>query len=168
MRSKSANQGISKPEFKMSPADERWLRERGHGGLLRKLKRSARGESTPQSRAFVKSYRTLAAKFRTSSRKADSKLAVLTAVWLVEVVEYANQLSKRLERIKRTSGRTTRHDARLEICMAYDIELWLLRRRVEWLWRNIPRLIERLGGDPSEYLMSRRKRVPTKPGPPHL
>jgi len=145
-------------ELNLPPQVERYF-QKVNPSLLRKLKNAVRGKPTPEIRAFVKSHRKLAAKFRTSSRKADSKLAVLTAVWLVEVVEYANKLSKRLERIKHTSGRTTRHDVRLELGMAYDGELWLLRRRVDWLWRNIPRLIERLGGNPSEDLHTRRKRA---------
>ena len=148
-------------ELNLSPQAERYFRK-VHPSLFRKLRNAARGKSTPESRAFVKSYRELAAKFRNSSRKSDSKLAVQAAVWLVEVVEYANKLSKTLERIKHTSGRTTRHEVRLELCMAYDGELWLLRRRVEALWRDIPRLIEHLGGNPSEDLMRRRKRVANK------
>lgn len=146
-------------ELDLSPQVERYFRK-VHPSLLRKLRRAARGESTPESRAFVKSHRELAAKFRTSSRKANSKLAVLTAVWLVEVVEYANKLSKRLERIKRTSSRTTRHDVRLELALAYNSELWLLRRRIDALWRDIPCLIEELGGDPSKDLLLHRRPRP--------
>ncbi len=146
-------------ELDLSPQVERYFRK-VHPSLLQKLRRAARGESTPESRAFVKSYRALAAKLRPSSGKSDSKLAVLTAVRLVEVVEYANKLLKRLERIKRTSSRTTRHDVRLELCMAHDSELWLLRRRVSALWRDIPRLIERLGGNPSEDLLHHRRPRP--------
>jgi len=156
MRDRHGNREVSKPEFELSPADERYLRRMGHGGLLRKLNSATRGVTTSQIRAFMRSRRALAAKFRPRSGKTDSKLAVLVAAHLIETVEYANDLSERVREIKRTKGRTTRHDVRLVLAQAYEIEIGLLRRRVEALRRNIPRLISELGGDPLQELVSFR------------
>ena len=158
MTTKDGYRGDRRPGLHLSPEVERYF-QKAHPLLLGKLKGAAMGKSTPESRAFFKSCRELSAKLRPSSRNSDSKLAVPVSTGLVETVQYANKLSERLQRIKHTTGRGARKNVIVELELAYEIELWLLRRRIQALWRDIPRLIEDLGGNPAEDLMMYRKRV---------
>jgi hypothetical protein len=85
---------------------------------------------------------------------------MLVATGLLETVQFSSQLSERLRRIRRGDGRMARRDARVELALIYERQLRLLRPRVNALWRDIPRLIEQLGGDPSKELLPHRKPRP--------
>ena len=153
MRTRSGSRGISKAEFTLSPADERELTKRGQGWLLRKFKKTARGESNPRSRAVVKLCRQLHAKFDSANPRLDGKLVGSVVVRLVDSVELAKDLSDRLREIARIKGRSKREQLRSIMMLIDEVELWALRRQVEGLRRDIPRLMEQLTPTP-------RKRSP--------
>ena len=81
-------------------------------------------------------------------------LAEVVSVALLEIVQYAKELQNRLRRISRTAGR---RDIRLELGMAYNAENHLLRKQTNALWRDVPRLFARLGGNPSDDLFGAPK-----------
>src|SRR5712692_6830713 len=92
-------------DLKLSPQYEQALKKMGFGKVLRNLRRAARGESDPQSRARVRLCRQLGAKFDSANPKLDSKLVGNVVARLVHTVEYANGLSQRLREITRIKGR---------------------------------------------------------------
>ena len=126
--------------------------------LLRMLNRAARGEPSTEATAFVESYRALGAKLTPHGAQPNRKLAMLVSVNLLETVQYAGQLSKNLRRIRQVTGPGRPRQARIVLASIYQVELAALRRAVNKLRRDIPNLVEALGGDPSEELLVPRKR----------
>jgi hypothetical protein len=98
------------------------------------------------------------AKFNSTHRKFEGELVGRVAARLLDTVKYANELSLRLREIERVNGRAKAAQLRSVLGMIHDVHLWLLRREVEGLRTDIPRLFEQLGGNPSEELMLPSKR----------
>jgi hypothetical protein len=134
----------SKPELNLPPAAIRGLRKMGFGTALRTLKGALRGETTSESRAVVRLCRQLGAKFDSANPKLDGKLVGSVVVRLVDSVEYAKDLSDRLREITRIKGPSKREQLRSILMLIEEVEVRALRRQVEGLRREIPRLLKEL------------------------
>lgn len=107
----------------------------------------------PKVRAVLREISDLSKKFQSLSPRKNSSVAASVAADLVETVEYADGLLPRIRDILRAGGRDKCGDVRSALSLIYEIEIPLLRRRANRLRKNIPSLIEELGGDPSEELL---------------
>jgi hypothetical protein len=159
MKTKPVKAARESRPFVLAPKTERALTRMGHGPLIRKLKAAASGRASPRVRAFFRSCNELRARFLAASPALDDKVLGRVVTYLVETVEYADSLSGRLREIRRIRGRARRGDLRLILGIIYDIEIGYLWSLAESLRRDIPRLYEQLGGNPSEDLMLPRKRA---------
>ena len=144
MATRHSDRRAGKGEPKLPPGGERVLRKMGFGAALRTLKRAIRGETTPERRAVVRLCRKLRAKFDSANPKLDSKLVGSVVVRLVNTVDYANGLSERLREIARIKGRSKREQLRSILMLIEEVEVRALRRQVEGLRRDIPRLLKQL------------------------
>lgn len=159
MKTKPVKAARESPPFVLPPETERALTRMGHGPLIRKLKAAASGRATPRVRAFFKSCNELRTRFLAASPALDGRLLGRVVTYLVETVEYGDKLAGRLREIKRVKGRARRGDIRLILGIIYDIEIDNLWSLAESLRRDIPRLYEQLGGNPTEDLMLPHKRT---------
>jgi hypothetical protein len=80
-------------------------------------------------------------------------------------VYYALVLSEKLHELVRVKGRSQRKQLRLLLALIYEGPLAGQFRQVKALRRDIPRLIEELGGDPSEELLFQRRQRPPQREP---
>jgi len=88
--------------------------------------------------------RQLHAKIDSANPKLDSKLVGSVVVRLVNAVDYANGLSQRLREITRIKGRDKPEQLRSILMLIEEVEVRALRRQVEGLRRDIPRLLKQL------------------------
>ena len=144
MTTRASDPRAEKSELKLPPGGERVLRKMGFGAELRTLKGALRGDTTRETRAVVRLCRQLHAKFDAANPKLDSKLVGSVVVRLVDTVEYANGLSQRLREITRIKGRSKREQLRSILMVIEEVELRALRRQVEGLRREIPRVLKQL------------------------
>jgi hypothetical protein len=149
-------------KWRLSPALERKGRQMGYGALIRKLKSAALGRPTREARSFFRLCGKLRCKLLAAQPALDRKLVGRVATDLVETVDCARRLSTRLRDITRASGRGRRGQIRVTLGLIHDIELFILRPRVERLWRDVPRLFEQLGGNPREDLVLPRRRAASR------
>jgi hypothetical protein len=154
------NEKRNKRKLNISRAAERELKKMGYAGVLKDLRRVLEGTySSENSRATVQLCNDLHEAFRHADPKLDGPVVGSVVVRLTEVVERARSLSQRLNEVKDIRARATRKELRYRLALIYEVELSALRRNIAGLQREIPRLIEALGGDPSEELILPRKRV---------
>lgn len=144
MQTKHRDRRAGKGELRLPPGGAQVLQKMGFGGTLRSLKRALKGETTPESRAVVRLCRQLHAKFDSADPKLDNRLVGSVVVRLVDSVEYANGLSQRLHEITRIKGRDKREQLRSILMAIEEVEVRVLRRQVEGLRKDIPRLLKTL------------------------
>jgi hypothetical protein len=148
MATKHSDQRAGKVELNLPLGGERVLRKMGFGAALQTLKKVLRGKTTPESRGVVRLCRQLHAKFDSANPKLDGKLVGSVVVRLVDTVEFANGLSQRLREITRIKGPSKREQLRSILMVIDEVELSALRRQVEGLRREIPRLLKELTPKP--------------------
>lgn len=155
------------PSFRISPDADRGFKRFWRQSSMRRARAVLTGKVLPENRAalqaFGKSLNELHESFVKASPSVDEKLVGLVVTDLVEAVDYANRLSPQIEAMKRVKGREARDDLRLILELIYETELDLLRRGVLRLKKNIPRLVESLGGDPSKDLPPVKRRRSRRP-----
>jgi hypothetical protein len=144
MTTKRSHRNVDKPKLNLPPAAVRGLTKMGYAGVLRDLKRAIRGETSPESCAVVKLCRQLLAKFDSVCPTLDGKLAGSVVGRLVDTVQYANGLSQQLGKITRINGRDKREQLRRILMLVEEVEVRALRRQVQGLRRDLPRLLEQL------------------------
>jgi hypothetical protein len=147
------------PHIDLSKRHERALTEIGLGPLLRDIRRAFTGKGDRKSRSVVALCRDLSAKFGSGRRSVNGELVGNVMASLVDTVQYSKSISERLREILRLGSRPSPAQLRQVLAQIYEVELWALRRQILGLRRDIPRLIENLGGDPSEELLLPAKRA---------
>lgn len=130
MRTKQETQRSRKAEEKLSPALEAELRARERGEkLLRDLE-------PPVSE--------MCAVFRSISPRLNSKLFGGIVAHSISSIYYAFSLSEYLHELASIKGRSRRADLKLLLEVILEGPLERQRRQVEWLRRDIPRLLKQL------------------------
>jgi hypothetical protein len=146
MKLKNLSPRIGNPEFKLSPADERELRKRGHSGLIQNLKRATRGDSPTlrEMERLLPSTAELNDVFRSVSLKLKPELfgSVVARFW--DSVYYAVVLSENVHELACIKGRSRRADLKVLLEVILEGALAGQRRQVEGLRRDIPRLLKQL------------------------
>ncbi len=148
----------------LPPQAVRGLKKLGLGGEVNRLNRALRGDSPTlrETDRLVPPTQRLNAVFQSVSPKLSPKLygSVVARFW--EIVYFTVTVSENLRRLAHVNGRFRRKQLRSLLGQIHEVGLWGLRREVEGLRRAIPRLIEQLGGDPSEELLSFPRRRGTR------
>jgi len=147
MKLKKPRPSSTRPQFKLSHADERQLKKMGLGGVVRDLKRAAKGKSTAGSRKvdrLLPPTTKLNEVFGSVSPRLDPKLfgGIVARFW--SSTAYAVSLTNHLHELARINGRSRRADLKLLLEVILEVPLAAQRRQIEGLRRDIPKLLKQL------------------------
>lgn len=130
----------------LPPRERRGLQKMGLGGALSELNRALKGDSHTQREVerLCPPTSKLSEVFRSVSPKLSRDLhgRVVARFW--STLLSAAHLSEDLHKLTRIKGRHRREKLRSLLVQIHEVELWALRRQVEGLRRDIPRLLEQL------------------------
>jgi hypothetical protein len=156
------NEGrININQFRLPSKVSHGLEKMGLGDEMRELKRGLQRKTRAQRNVqlLCPPTKKLVDAFQSVSPKLSPKLSgdVIARFW--SSLLYAATLSENLRKIIHINGngRSGRKELRSILAVIYEADLRGLRRQVEGLRRDIPRLIRELGGDPSEELLLPRR-----------
>jgi hypothetical protein len=136
------------------------LKKMGWGRELRMMNKILKGETwhQPEVDRLCPPTRKLNRAFDTISPSLNPELSGDFVSRCVSCMIYVALLSEHLRELARLNRQSSPKELRSLLATIYDSALWGLRRQANGLRRDIVRLIEELGGDPSEELLLPRKR----------
>lgn len=155
------NRKMRKPlRLKLARGAVRELVKMGLGREWREVNKALRGKS-PLRREVERlcpSTSKLNKVFQSVYPRPSQELngSVVASFWSSLI--YAVSLSENLHKLARVRGGSKREKLRSILALIYDSDLTGLRRQLESLRTDIPRLFEELGGDPSQELFLPPKR----------
>jgi hypothetical protein len=150
------------PKLTLPPRAMRGLERMGLGGELAKLNKALRGDSPTlrEVERLCPPTTKLNRVFQSVSPRLSPRLYGRLVANFWSSLLGAVTLSENLHELVRIEGRSRRKELRLLLAQIYEVPLAGQRRQVEGLRRDIPRLIEELGGDPSKELLPHRRPRP--------